>query len=505
VTTRVQEIIINATPQQIRVALLEEGQVAEIYIERRKHRGIVGNIYKGRVTKVLPGMQAAFVDIGLKKDAFLYVLDFYDLEEDESDEIADDEMEAEIPKRLRRSDRRPAIQDLLHRDQEVLVQISKEPLGTKGARVTSHISLPGRYLVYMPTVDHVGVSRRIKSHTERSRLRKIIKELKPPSGGFIVRTAGEGRSESDLKSDIEFLTRLWETVRKKSEGIHAPTLVHEDLNLVLRTVRDAFTDNTSKLVIDSEEEFQRVVEFTESVMPHLADRIRLFVKDIPIFDHYGIEAELEKALQRKVWLKSGGYLVIDRAEALVAIDVNTGKFVGKKNLEDTIVKTNLEAAKEVARQIRLRDLGGIIIVDFIDMENEDNKKRVVTALENELLYDRARTNVLELTELGLVQMTRKRVRESLKQILYQPCPYCKGQGFIQSEETICYEIQSAIQRLVSTTEKKDILVRAHPVINAMLRGEERQIVESIEVAYTRKIRIQDDESLHQEQFHVTLI
>jgi ribonuclease G len=505
VTTRVQEIIINATPQQIRVALLEEGQVAEIYIERRKHRGIVGNIYKGRVTKVLPGMQAAFVDIGLKKDAFLYVLDFYDLEEDESDEIADDEMEVEIPKRLRRSDRRPAIQDLLHRDQEVLVQISKEPLGTKGARVTSHISLPGRYLVYMPTVDHVGVSRRIKSHAERSRLRKLIKDLKPPTGGFIVRTAGEGRSESDLKSDTEFLTRLWETVRKKSEGIRAPTLVHEDLNLVLRTVRDAFTDNTSKLVIDSEEEFQRVVEFTESVMPHLADRIRLFVKDIPIFDHYGIEAELEKALQRKVWLKSGGYLVIDRAEALVAIDVNTGKFVGKKNLEDTIVKTNLEAAKEVARQIRLRDLGGIIIVDFIDMENEDNKKRVVNALENELLYDRARTNVLELTELGLVQMTRKRVRESLKQILYQPCPYCKGQGFIQSEETICYEIQSAIQRLVSTTEKKDILVRAHPVINAMLRGEERQIVESIEVAYTRKIRIQDDESLHQEQFHVTLI
>jgi ribonuclease G len=501
----VQEIIINATPQQIRVALWEEGQVAEIYIERRKHRGIVGNIYKGRVTKVLPGMQAAFVDIGLKKDAFLYVLDFYDLEEDESDESADDEMEAEIPKRLRRSDRRPVIQDLLHRDQEVLVQISKEPLGTKGARVTSHISLPGRYLVYMPTVDHVGVSRRIKSHAERSRLRKLIKDLKPPTGGFIVRTAGEGRSESDLKSDTEFLTRLWETVKKKSEGVHAPTLVHEDLNLVLRTVRDAFTDNTTKLVIDSEEEFQRVVEFTESVMPHLADRIRLFVKDIPIFDHYGIEAELEKALQRKVWLKSGGYLVIDRAEALVAIDVNTGKFVGKKNLEDTIVKTNLEAAKEVARQIRLRDLGGIIIVDFIDMENEDNKKRVVNALENELLYDRARTNVLELTELGLVQMTRKRVRESLKQILYQPCPYCKGQGFIQSEETICYEIQSAIQRLVSTTEKKDILVRAHPVINAMLRGEERQIVESIEVAYTRKIRIQDDESLHQEQFHVTLI
>jgi ribonuclease G len=365
--------------------------------------------------------------------------------------------------------------------------------------------LPGRYVVYMPTVDHVGVSRRIKSHAERTRLRKLIKEFKPSNCGFIVRTAGEGRDESDLKADIDFLTRLWDTIRKKREDGRAPALIHEDLNLVLRTVRDLFTDKVNKLVIDSDEEYQKVLEFTEATMPHLADRIRLFVKDSPVFDHYGIEEELEKALQRRVWLKSGGYLVIDRAEALVAIDVNTGKFVGKKNLEDTIVKTNLEAAKEVARQIRLRDLGGIIIVDFIDMENEENKKRVVSALEYELSYDRARTNVLELTELGLVQMTRKRVRESLKQILYQPCPYCKGQGFIQSEETICYEIQAAIQRLVSTTERKGLLVRAHPVITSMLRGEERQIVESIEAVYNRKIRIQDDESLHHEQFHVTLM
>jgi ribonuclease G len=282
-------------------------------------------------------------------------------------------------------------------------------------------------------------------------------------------------------------------------------LVHEDLDLILRTVRDLFTSRVNKFVVDSEEEFQKIFEFTEATMPHLTDRIRLFVKDIPIFDHYGIEQELAKALQRKVWLKSGGYLVIDRAEALVAIDVNTGKFVGKKNLEDTIVKTNLEAAREVARQVRLRDLGGIIIVDFIDMESEENKKRVVSTLEQELSFDRARTNVLELTELGLVQMTRKRVRESLKQMLYQPCPYCKGQGFIQSEETICYEIQSAMQRLVSTTEQRGILIRAHPVITAMLRGEERRIVERIKETYNRKIRIQDDESLHQEQFHVTLM
>jgi len=504
--TKAQEIIINSTPQQVRIALIEGGQVAEIYIERRKRRGIVGDIYKGKVTKVLPGMQAAFVDIGLKRDAFLYVLDFYDnLEDEDTEENSDDEDEAKTPKRTRRSFKRPAIQNLLQRAQEILVQISKEPLGTKGARVTSHISLPGRFLVYMPTVEHVGVSRRIKGYAERIRLRKLIKASKPPNCGFIVRTAGEGRDESDLKSDIEFLTRLWDTIKKKGEQVRAPKLVHKDLDLVLRTVRDLFTHRVDKLIVDSEEEYQKILEFTEATMPGLTDRIRLFVKDIPVFDHYRIEEELAKALHHKVWLKSGGYLVIDRAEALVAIDVNTGKFVGKKNLEDTIVKTNLEAAKEVARQVRLRDLGGIIIVDFIDMENEENKRRVVSTLEHELSFDRARTNVLELTELGLVQMTRKRVRESLKQLLYQPCPYCKGQGFIQSEETICYEIQSAMQRLVSTTEHKGILIRAHPVITAMLRGEERQIVDRIKETYSRKIRIQDDKSLHQEQFHVTLM
>jgi ribonuclease G len=502
--TKIQEIIINSTPQQIRVALLEDGDVAEVNIERRKHRGIVGNIYKGRVSKVLPGMQAAFVNIGLKKDAFLYVLDVYDnLDDDDDDEDGAGEEEEPRPKPSRRS-RRPPIQHLLQRDQEVLVQIAKEPLGTKGARVTSHISLPGRYLVYMPTVEHVGVSRRIKNRAERMRLRKIIKSLKPDNAGFIVRTAGEGRDEEDIKADVEFLTRLWETIKKKADNLRPPALVHEDLNLVLRTVRDLFTHRVEKLVVDSEAEFQRVLEFTEATMPLLSDRIRLFVKDIPVFDHYGIEDALEKALKRKVWLKSGGYLVIDRAEALVAIDVNTGKFVGKKNLEDTIVKTNLEAAKEVARQIRLRDLGGIIIVDFIDMEHEENKRQVMNALQQEVAFDRARTNVLELTELGLVQMTRKRVRESLKQMLYQPCPYCKGQGFIQSEETICYEIQSSIQRLVSTTESGGILVQAHPVITAMLRGEERRIVESIQETYHRKIRLKDDTSLHQEQFRVTL-
>lgn len=505
-----QEIIINSTPQQTRVALLEDGHVAEMYIERKRHRGIVGNIYKGRVSKVLPGMQAAFVNIGLKRDAFLYVLDFYDnLEDDDDDdddsESGEDKEQEQKPRRRRRS-RRPAIQDLLKRDQEILLQISKEPLGTKGARVTSHISLPGRYMVYMPTVAHIGVSRRIKSQSERVRLRKIIKECKPDNCGCIVRTAGEGRDEEDISGDIDFLTRLWERIKVRGEEAKAPSLVHEDLDLVLRVMRDSFTQNVEKLVVDSEEEYQKVLEFTEATMPHLSDRVRHFVKSVPIFDHYNIEDELNKALQRKVGLKSGGSLVIDRAEALVAIDVNTGKFVGKKNLEDTIVKTNLEAAKEVARQVRLRDLGGIIIVDFIDMESEENKRRVVSTLQQELAYDRARTNVLEITELGLVQMTRKRVRESLKQQLYQPCPYCKGQGFIQSEETICYEIQNDMQRLVSTTdEQRGIQVRAHPAIIKKLQKEEREIIQTIKDLYNRKVQLQADASLHQEQYDVKIL
>jgi ribonuclease G len=358
----------------------------------------------------------------------------------------------------------------------------------------------------MPTLDHVGVSRRIKSHTERSRLRKIIKELKPANCGCIVRTAGEGRDEDDIAADIGFLTRLWDTIRVRAEDAKAPSLVHRDLDLVLRVMRDSFTSDVEKLVVDSEEEYQKVLEFTEATMPHLSDRVRLFVKSIPIFDHYRIEDELKKALQRKVWLKSGGYLIIDRAEALVAIDVNTGKFVGKRNLEDTIVKTNLEAAREVARQIRLRDLGGIIIVDFIDMENEENKRRVVSTLQQELTADRARTNVLELTELGLVQMTRKRVRESLKQMLYQPCPYCKGQGYIQSEETLCYEIQNDIQRIVSTTDdQRGIQVRAHPAIIKKLQNEEREIIRTVKEIYHRKVQLQGDENLHREQFNVKVL
>ncbi|HWP46889.1 MAG TPA: Rne/Rng family ribonuclease [Candidatus Limnocylindrales bacterium] len=504
-----REIIVNSTPRQTRVALLEDGQLVEIYIERAQDRRIVGNVYKGRVTRVLPGMQAAFVDIGLKKDAFLYVLDVYNnLEEYETTEVEEEEdagVDAgdEDLEPFKMSSSSTSIQELLKEGQEIVVQVSKEPLGTKGARVTSHITLPGRFLVYMPTVEHIGVSRRIASDAERSRLRKLIKKFKPPNCGFIVRTVGEGKGEEEFKNDMEFLIKLWESIKKKSENSTAPCLLHEDLDLVFRTIRDLFNSDVEKMVLDSEREYQRCLEFVDTLMPHLTDRVKLFVKDVPIFDHYGIESELEKALRKKIWLKSGGYIVIEQTEALVAIDVNTGKYVGKKNLEDTIVKTNLEAVSEIVRQIRLRDLGGIIILDFIDMELEENKKKVLNALERKLREDRSRTNVLQLSELGLVEMTRKRVKQSLEKTLCEPCSYCDGRGMIKSSATVCYEVQNALRRLISNTDSQEILIRVNPSVGSLLRGEERPFIEEMMETYKKKIKIKEDPNLHQEHFEVT--
>jgi len=504
-----REIIVNSIPRQTRVALLEDGQLAEIYIERAQDRRIVGNVYKGRVTKVLPGMQAAFVDIGLKKDAFLYVLDVYNNLEEYETTIVEEEEEAGMESQdedlepFKVSSSSASIQELLKEGQEIVVQVSKEPLGTKGARVTSHITLPGRFLVYMPTVEHVGVSRRIASDTERSRLRKLIKKLKPPNCGFIVRTVGEGKGEEEFRADMDFLIKLWESIKKKSENATAPSVLHEDLDLVFRTIRDLFNSDIEKMVLDSEREYQRCLEFVDTLMPHLTDRIKFFVKDVPIFDHYRIESELEKALRKKIWLKSGGYIIIDQSEALVAIDVNTGKYVGKKNLEDTIVKTNLEAVSEIVRQIRLRDLGGIIIIDFIDMELEENKKKVLNALERKLREDRSRTNVLQLSELGLVEMTRKRVKQSLEKVLSEPCPYCEGRGVVKSSLTICYEVQNAVRRLISSTNSQEILIRVNPSVGAHFRGEERPFIDEMTEIYQKKIKVKEDPNLHQEHFEVT--
>ena len=490
------ELIINVTPQETRVALLEDRGLAELYIERTKDRGIMGNIYKGRVVKVLPGMQAAFVDIGLEKASFLYVSDVYGGIEDYEEMIFQGE---ELPNYFNPSSQ---IEDLLSEGQEVLVQISKEPLGTKGTRITSHITLPGRYLVYMPTVDHIGVSRRIKDEKERRRLREVILTMKPSSGGFIVRTASEGAESEDIRNDMEFLLRLWNNIQKKKESSTAPSLIHSDLTMVLRVIRDILSPQVNRIIIDSKDEYENILSFINTYMPKQKFEILHYEKEEPIFDAYGIEMEIDKILGRKVWLKSGGYIVIDMCEALVAIDVNTGRYVGKRNLADTILKTNLEAAKEIAYQLRLRNIGGIIIIDFIDMEREGDREKLFQAFEEALRKDRQKTSIFEISELGLVEMTRKRTRENISRILSEPCPYCEGAGLIKSKTTVCYDIFREIERSTSALGGHSILVEVNPEVADLLYEEERERVEELEKRLEKKILIKGKAGFHQEQFNI---
>lgn len=492
------EIIINVSREEIRVALLENGQVVELYIDRKKEEGIVGNIYKGRVAKVLPGMQASFIDIGLEKAAFLYATDVSNTME-EYVRFMDEDIEFTDGKRKRTA---TPIEDLLQEGQEIFVQVSKEPIGMKGARVTSYLTLPGRYLVFMPSVDHIGVSRRIKDEDERKRLREIISKLKRPGSGYIVRTVSEGKPEEEFSSDMKFLEILWQNIEKKKERQSAPCLIHSDLDIIFRVVRDLFTSEIKRLVIDSQEEYLKVKDFVETYLPSLSDRIELYDKEEPIFDLYGIEIEIEKALKRKIWLKSGGYIVIDEVEALTAIDVNTGRYVGKKSLEETILKTNLEAAKEIAYQLRLRNIGGIIIVDFIDMEKEENRKRVYTTFQEALAEDKARINIFQISPLGLIEMTRKRVRRSLSRCLCYPCPYCEGDSYIKSPLTICYEIFNEIRRNYNTSLEKKVIVVAHSAVADLLYDEERQEMETLEKEIQKKIIIRADPNLHQEQYEI---
>ncbi len=490
------ELIINVTPQETRVALLEEKVLTELYIERTKDRGIMGNIYKGKVVKVLPGMQAAFVDIGLEKASFLYVSDVYGGMEDYEEMIFQGE---ELPNSFNLSSQ---IEDLLSEGQEVLVQVSKEPLGTKGTRITSHITLPGRYLVYMPTVDHVGVSRRIKDERERRRLRESIMAMRPPSSGFIVRTASEGAELDDIRTDMEFLIRLWTNIQKKKENSAAPSLIHNDLTMVLRVIRDILSPQVNRIIIDSKEEYEKILSFINTYIPKQKHELILYEKDEPIFDAYGIEMEIDKILGRKVWLKSGGSIVIDMCEALVAIDVNTGRYVGKRNLADTILKTNLEAAKEIAYQLRLRNIGGIIIIDFIDMEREGDREKVFQAFEEALRKDRQKTSIFEISELGLVEMTRKRTRENISRILSEPCPYCEGAGLIKSKTTVCYDIFREIERSSSALGGNSIMVEANPEVADLLYEEERGGVEELERILKKKILIKGKPGFHQEQFNI---
>ena len=487
------EIIINSNPREIRVALVENNQLAEIFIEHKAKKGIVGNIYQGIVTKILPGMQVAFVDIGLEKAGFLYVgdIDLIDLMEFESDEddsedmdLGQDEEESTAGKPSRMANRCIPIQDLLKEGQEIVVQVAKNPLGTKGARITSFITLAGRHIVYMPTVNQISVSRRIEDEAEKTRLKNLIAEIGRPDEGYIVRTAGLGKNKEDFMPDVIFLHKLWDNLKGRSDSQEAPCLLYEDLNLIFRSIRDLFNEDVQRLVVDSKIDYEKCIEFCSNYLPHLVDKIEVYKEAVPIFDYYGIEIEINRALGRKTWLKSGGFITIDQTEALVAIDVNTGKFVGHTDPEETILKTNLEAVKEIVYQLRLTNIGGIIIVDFIDMAKEESKEIVWNALTQELKFDRSRTNILKISDLGLVEMTRKRVRGSLSQILCDPCPYCEGRGHIKSPTTVCYEIIRALQRLVTNNlTQKNITIEVPPPVYDLLFEEETSYLEDIEKSY----------------------
>jgi ribonuclease G len=496
------EILINVTREETRVALLEGGQVVEFYVERKQDASLVGNIYKGRVLKILPGMQSAFVDIGLEKAAFLYITDIRGDIEEYAPLVEERDDSLELVSRKGRTDL--TIEDLVQEGQEILVQVSKDPIGSKGARLTSYVTLPGRYLVLMPNVEHIGISRRISDEAERIRLKTIVGDIRPKGYGLIIRTASEGATEEDLKKDLEFLLLLWETIMKKKDKVTAPSLLYSDLDLVFRSVRDLMSPDVKRLVIDSEEEYEKLKDFVRTNFEKLLDKIELYEGSDLIFDAYGIEVDLSRALGRKVWLKSGGYIVIDQTEAMTVIDVNTGKFVGKEELEDTIFKTNLEAVKEIAYQIRLRNLGGIIIVDFIDMERPENRERVFNAFVEAMKKDRAKNTISHISELGLIQMTRKRIRESLGRTLCEPCPYCEGKGFVKSPKTLCYEIFRKLKKIARSGGEK-IVVTAHPAVAELLSDEERAGLEMIEHLYNVKVTVRENRNLHQENYEVSVL
>jgi ribonuclease G len=531
-----KQILLSCTPAEVRVAVLEGSLLAELYIERTRGRGIVGNVYKARVQRVLPGMQAAFVDIGLDRSAFLHASDFRAPDDDRPPALeADDEALTEAadegtvpvdvedvsdvpvaesadgdgqsgevtetgeaaPHRPRRVRPRRPIEEALKRGQEIVVQASKESMGTKGPRVTSYVSLAGRYLVYMPTTRHVGVSRRIEDDAERRRLRELVQSLRPEEGGFIVRTVCEGLSRRELQSDIQYLTRTWSRLVAAAESAHAPAILHSDLDLVERTVRDLFGADVGRVLVDGPEEYERLVGLVEAIAPRLKGRVSLHEGDEPLFDAYGVEAQIDKALDRRVGLRSGGYLVIDQTEALTAVDVNTGRFVGKRSQEETILRTNLEAAEEVVRQLRLRNLGGLIIIDFIDMENEDNRRQVYEALQEHVRKkDKAQTKILQISELGLVEMTRKRTRESLGQMLGAPCPSCDGLGHVKSPETVCYEILRRLPRAAARyADGTRLVVRTTPSVAAYLSESESAALDALERRLGRKIVVKAQDTL----------
>jgi ribonuclease G len=502
------ELLINARLYETRVALVENGAIVELHIKRGSDQELVGNIYLGKVLRVLPGMQAAFVDIGIDKPAFLYVADVYnDLHHWEQvmmQKGEDDRLETNGPLPTRRfRDFDFNIEGLLQEGQDILVQVSKEPMGTKGPRITSHVSLAGRHLVYMPTVDHIGISRRIEDEKERNRLKEIMQEIRAPDEGYIVRTVSERASKEKLKAETEFLARLWKNTQKKKETCPSPCLLHKELTITLRAVRDLFTREIDRLVIDSRDEYQLIMDFIENFVPSLRYSVELYEGREPLFDAYGIEMEISRALDKKIWLKSGGYIIIETTEALSTIDVNTGGYVGKRNLQETIVKTNLEAVKEIAYQIRLRNMGGLIVIDFIDMEKESDKDRVFLALKEALDKDRATTTVLKMSELGLIEMTRKRTRVNINLFLTEPCFYCEGRGRLKSPATVCYDILRELEREPVSSGGGKIYLLVNPEVERVLREEERYSIIELEKKINQRIVIIPQNDFHLEQYEIS--
>jgi len=492
-----RHILISVDPWEIRAAVLDRTTLAEMFLESPSERSSAGNVYKGRVTRVLPGMHAAFVDIGLSKAAFLHMSDLEpSIQPDPGDDAPEpldepsESADAQVP--------------LLRKGQEIVVQITKEPIGTKGARVTTRMSLPGRLLVLTPGSEHVGISRRIIDEEERERLRAICEDVRPDDAGLIVRTACEGASKRELQRDARYLQRLWKSIEKDAASATAPSLLHADLDLVLRLVRDLFTSDVERLTIDRVADYERVLDFVRTFLPRLAPRVHLYQGATPLFEQHGIESKVRRALERRVWLKSGGYLVFDQTESLTTVDVNTGRFVGKTSHADTVLRTNLEAAGEVAHQLRLRNIGGIIVIDFIDMEDAEHRRQVADALVTAARDDKARINVLDISELGLVQMTRKRSRESLEQILTSACPACDGRGRVRSARTLAYAALRRVQQECALQPTATpVALRVHPDVAAYLLGEGRRALADAEAAFGRPITIAADSAVSLEDSAVS--
>jgi ribonuclease G len=485
-----EEILINFTPMETRVAIIENGMPQEIYVERTAKRGIVGNIYKGKVVRVLPGMQAAFVEIGLERAAFIHVED-----------VLSQNMPAEERSSI-------TISQALREGQSLVVQVTKDPIGTKGARLTTHLSIPSRYLVYMPESTHIGVSQRIEDIQERDRLRALLvsclDEEEKEDAGYILRTVAEGASDAELIADVKFLKRLWKAIERKIESATVPSIVYEDLPLNMRALRDMAHSGIERIRIDSRETYTKAQEFTEALVPEIGDKLEYYPGERPIFDLYNVEEEMQRALGRKVELKSGGYLIFDQTEAMTTVDVNTGAFVGHRNLEETIFKTNLEAATAIGRQLRLRNLGGIIIIDFIDMELEEHQRQVLRTLERMLERDHAKCKVTGVSELGLVEMTRKRTRESLEHILCEPCNQCQGRGSVKTPETVCYEIFREILRQHRAYDTETYMVLASQRVVEYLTDDASDHVAELEAFINKTIRFQIEPLYSPEQFDVVL-